>query len=98
MDHQRFDRAARLLAATLNRRRQLAALLGVAASVAAPIAPAVDARRRPSSSGPCGNLGRNNVCQRDSDCCTGHCWKRTGKLNRCRCLKRGETCHMGQTC
>jgi hypothetical protein len=71
-------------------------MLGFAVASGTPAAEA--RRRRPDLSGPCGKLGRDNTCERDSDCCTGHCRKLKGKLKRCRCLKRGETCHQGQTC
>ncbi|MFM9108153.1 MAG: right-handed parallel beta-helix repeat-containing protein [Chloroflexota bacterium] len=102
MEHQRFDRLTRLLAASLSRRRNLAALLGIAAVSAAPAAGAAAApdekRRRPGPAGPCGKRGNDNACERNSDCCTGFCKKMKSGPNRCRCLKRGNKCSPNQTC
>ena len=103
MEHDRFDRMARLLAASLSRRRQLAVLLGIgigAASEAAAgstEAASRPGRGRPSAAGPCGD-GSDNHCKQDSDCCTGYCKRVAPGKRRCRCIDRGKKCAKGQTC
>lgn len=103
MEHDRFDRMARLLAASLSRRRQLAVLLGIgigAASEAAAgstEAASGPGRGRPSAAGPCGD-GSDNHCKQDSDCCTGYCKRVAPGKRRCRCIDRGKKCAKGQTC
>jgi hypothetical protein len=54
--------------------------------------------------GPCGDGTRkDNVCTKDSQCCTGYCDTSKGKKNkdgqgRCRCIRRGKSCTSKQTC
>ncbi|MGI9253277.1 MAG: hypothetical protein ACR2J8_05995, partial [Thermomicrobiales bacterium] len=99
MEHQQFDQLARLLAASLSRRRHLAALLGVAATPVASAVAAPDARRRhPSPAGPCGKRAGDNACKTDSDCCTGYCKEMKSGPNRCRCIKRGKKCSADKSC
>lgn len=104
MDHQRFDAIARLLARGFSRRDALIAALGGTASLAAGEAAAKRDRTKsagdgPWPAGPCGPTGKDNICRKDKDCCTGYCKKgKKGKPGRCRCLKVGKPCKSGQRC
>lgn len=60
--------------------------------------------RKPGKQGPCGDGSRkDNVCTKDSQCCTGICVTSKGKNNkdgngRCRCLKRNKACKGDKNC
>ncbi|MFM9108715.1 MAG: hypothetical protein ACKOWF_18670 [Chloroflexota bacterium] len=114
MDAPRFDSASRALGAALSRRRGLGAALGIllgAGAGAVAVADAdADARRgrgrgrTPGPEGPCGNLRRkDNLCTRNSECCTGICEPKPGEKNRdgigrCRCVRRGGACKADRNC
>jgi hypothetical protein len=112
MDDRRFDDLIRALNSSLNRRRGVAAALGM---LFAGTAAAADARNQrdkgngkgtggPKAEGPCGDGSRkDNICTKDSDCCTGICNIQTGQTNkdrkgRCRCVKRGKACTADKNC
>ncbi len=104
MDQASFDRIARTLGAAVTRRAGLGAAL--AAAVALPVtsttASIASAARRPKPEGPCGNGSRkDNMCTKDSQCCTGVCKKgiknKDGK-GRCRCVRRGKACKEDKNC
>ncbi|MGI9254100.1 MAG: right-handed parallel beta-helix repeat-containing protein [Thermomicrobiales bacterium] len=109
MDGGSFDRWTRLLAERLTRRSGLAttAAAGVAAAlgVAAEDAAAGKdgqrhrGRHQAGAAGPCGPTGKDNICTKDKECCTGYCKPgKPGKAGRCRCVKMNKKCKKGQQC
>ncbi|MFM9106620.1 MAG: hypothetical protein ACKOWF_07970 [Chloroflexota bacterium] len=103
MDDTRFDDASRALGAAISRRSGVAALAALLGAAAAERAGA--RRRKPARpEGPCGDGSRkDNVCTKDSQCCTGNCDKSLSLTNRdgkgrCRCVRWGEKCTPEQTC
>lgn len=107
MEGRQFDRIARALAAAATRRAGLAALIGSVAgagSAAAIAAARPRGRRTPGAEGPCKSTRRpDNVCTRDSECCTNICNRKTGDRNRdrkgrCRCIRRGGPCTATHNC
>jgi hypothetical protein len=109
MDHASFDRAARVLGTAISRRAGLASavatILGVSTlPVAVAAAAAAAPSRKPRPQGPCGSGKRkDNICTKDSDCCTGICNTRAGKANkdkkgRCRCVRQGGACKVDKNC
>ncbi|MFM9107961.1 MAG: right-handed parallel beta-helix repeat-containing protein [Chloroflexota bacterium] len=105
MDGQAFDRLARALGGAMTRRGSLRAAAGgaLAAGAAASLA-AKHRRRKPGAEGPCGDGTRKqNICMKDSECCTNICNRKTGKRNkdekgRCRCIRRGGPCKENRNC
>ncbi|MGI9254075.1 MAG: Dickkopf N-terminal cysteine-rich domain-containing protein, partial [Thermomicrobiales bacterium] len=112
MDQRSFDRLARLLGRATSRRSGIKAALGAALGLGAIDASARGATDRhsrpategPATEGPCGSGSRkDNVCKKNSQCCTGICELATGKKNkdkkgRCRCLANGKTCGQDKNC
>jgi hypothetical protein len=110
MDHQQFDRIARLLGADISRRDGIkAALVAFGGAIPATGAEAGPKRKHDGgkgakTEGPCGDGGRkDNICARDSQCCTGVCDLSKGKTNRdrkgrCRCIRRGNACSEDRNC
>ncbi|MFM9107196.1 MAG: hypothetical protein ACKOWF_10930 [Chloroflexota bacterium] len=107
MEHDLFDRLARLLAAPASRRSGFAAAL--AALAAAPSL--ASARRRKNNggkgdppakpTGPCGDRSAiDNPCRKDSQCCTGYCRpaKQGDKVGRCRCAPEFHPCRKRTVC
>lgn len=104
MEPRAFDHIARLLGAARTRRAGLQTVLAVALGAAA-AQPAAEAARRgipeggPWPAGPCGPKGKDNLCKKDEQCCTGFCKKgKKGKAGRCRCIKTGNPCGKNQSC
>ncbi|MFM9108021.1 MAG: hypothetical protein ACKOWF_15135 [Chloroflexota bacterium] len=118
MDQSAFDRIARTLAGAATRREGLQAAIaaiGAIAGSAAATAARRDTRntrntrdrrdrRDPAAEGPCKSTKRpDNICAKDSECCTGICNTKTGKKNkdrqgRCRCIRRGGPCSATRNC
>ncbi|MGI9255207.1 MAG: hypothetical protein ACR2J8_15800, partial [Thermomicrobiales bacterium] len=108
MDQGSFDRLARLLGGATSRRSGLKAALGAAFGFGAIDSSAKGkghpSEANPGAEGPCGNGTRkDNICQKDSQCCTGICDLATGKKNkdkkgRCRCLANGRSCKQDKNC
>jgi len=101
MDGRDFDTLTRALGSALSRRAVVPGLL--AALVPAALTPAAvegKRRRRVKAKGPCGDRGPvANRCQRHSDCCTGYCNKKAGRVyGRCRCRRQGQTCRKNRDC
>jgi hypothetical protein len=100
MDQVSFDRIARALGAATSRRAGVKAALGLGAAIGLGAAEGAAAKPRPE--GPCGKGGRkDNVCTKDSQCCTGYCEqsiKNKDKQGRCRCIRKGRPCTAKQTC
>ena len=104
MEPRAFDHIARLLGAARTRRAGLKTVLAVALGASA-AQPAAEAARRgipeggPWPAGPCGPKGKDNLCKKDEQCCTGFCKKgKKGKAGRCRCIKPGNPCGKNQSC
>ena len=104
MDGRRFDTLARTLSTTGTRRGALATLLSGALGLLGLSQPAAGRKRRGGGgvtiAGPCGDGGAaDNRCDRNRDCCTGICERRTpDKPKRCRCRSRGEQCTQTRNC
>ena len=114
MDDLSFDRLARVLGSAVTRRAGFGA--AIAALLPAAAAGRGHGRRGkgngkdrapsrdPRPEGPCGDGSRkDNVCTKDSQCCTNLCNKKIGKKNldgkgRCRCLRRGKKCKSTSNC
>ncbi|MGI9252221.1 MAG: hypothetical protein ACR2J8_00610, partial [Thermomicrobiales bacterium] len=95
--HRSFDRIATLLGSASSRRVGLRAVIGAAIG-AIPAAAAA----KPHSQGPCGDTSReDNLCTKNSDCCTEICkpnLKNLDKMGRCRCRRQGEACSKDINC
>ena len=103
MDHTSFDRITRLLGGAATRRAGIGAVVAslASAAIAGDIA-ANGGKVKPE--GPCGNGRRkDNICTKDSDCCTNICNVAAGKTNmdekgRCRCVRRNGACTADKNC
>lgn len=101
MDANRFDLLLRRFGDLSSRRSFLGAL---AALVAPAAADARSGRRGPRLEGPCGTGSRaDNICTKDSQCCTGVCDRKLGQKNkdrkgRCRCVRKGKRCKADKNC
>jgi DNA-binding beta-propeller fold protein YncE len=113
MDEQRFDAALRALGCGSTRRQAIAGALGAlfGGGVLDAAARKNDKNKgkgrnpsAPGAEGPCGNGSRkDNICTKDTQCCTGICNTKAGKKNkdgqgRCRCVKRGKPCTADRNC
>jgi hypothetical protein len=110
MDHSSFDRLARLLGGATSRRDGLKAAigatlgLGVLADASAKSHGPSRGKGGPAAEGPCKSTKRpDNICTKNSQCCTGLCNTKTGKKNkdgkgRCRCVSKGGTCTANRNC
>jgi hypothetical protein len=105
MDGKRFDLITRALGDASSRRSLLGLAAGLlAAPLAATQADAKAGSKRPRTEGPCGNGTRkDNICTKDTDCCTGLCDTKLGKKNkdgkgRCRCVQKGKACTEARNC
>lgn len=108
MDGNVFDGIAIAFSGASTRRDGVRALLAVAlgagSSGSAAAAPARRRMRHPNAEGPCKTTKRpDNVCTRDSECCTNICNTKTGDRNkdrkgRCRCIRRGGPCTATRNC
>jgi hypothetical protein len=100
MDTSSFDRIARLFGSALSRRTGL----GLVAAALAGRAVLIDADAAPTPAGPCKSTRRpDNICTKNSDCCTRLCNTKLGKKNRdglgrCRCVNRGGRCTDDRNC
>ena len=98
MDTSSFDRIARTLGSATSRRTGLAlAAAGLLGRVGSAVAV-------PRPAGPCKATRRpDNICTKDSDCCTGSCNVNPGQGNkdgkgRCRCIRKGGDCTVDNNC
>jgi hypothetical protein len=110
MDDRNFDAMSRSLAGAMSRRSGLAALAALIGSPAVQriadtgMASAAGRARGPKIEGPCGEGKRkDNVCTKDSECCSGICNTALGKKNRdgkgrCRCVKKAGSCSEDRNC
>lgn len=103
MDHRQFDAVIR----AWNLRRGATRRQGIAALIMA-LGGAASANLAhggsPDRQGPCKSFERpDNICTRDSDCCTDVCDLEAGLTNRdglgrCRCKQANESCTADHNC
>ncbi|MGI9253225.1 MAG: hypothetical protein ACR2J8_05730, partial [Thermomicrobiales bacterium] len=93
MDHQSFDRLARLLGDATSRRAGIRAALATLLSTG--VASRADAARSTDGGyGPC-NKGnkKGNICGSNKDCCTNYCVK-----GWCKAKDAGFSCNSNREC